>query len=397
MPENTLTGLRVLDLSRVLAGPYCTMTLGNLGADVVKVERPESGDDTRHWGPPFVGTESAYYLSCNSSKRGITIDLSQQRGRDLVSRLASRADVLVENFKAGAMEGWGLGYDALAGANPGLVYCAILGFNRDGPYRDRPGYDFIAQAMGGIMSITGVPGGEPMKVGVAIVDVTAGLYATIGILAALQARRGTGRGQRIDVNLLDSAAGWLANVAANYLATGLPPARYGNAHPSIVPYQAFEARDGYVAVGVGNDAQWLRLCQAMERLDLAGDPRFATSSTRVRNRDILVTDLARTFATRTATEWVQHLDDAGVPVGPINTIDRVFETPGLLGDGMVATLPHPTAGSVRVVNTPITLSETPVSPRLPPPTLGQHTEDVLHDWLQMSEQEIAGLRADGVV
>ena len=392
-----LAGLRVLDLSRVLAGPYCTMTLGNLGADVVKVERPGSGDDTRQWGPPFVGGEAAYYLSCNSSKRGITVDLAQTEGRDLVRRLAAHADVLIENFKAGAMEAWGLGYEALAAANPALVYCAISGYDRDGPYRDRPGYDFIAQAMGGIMSVTGEPEGEPMKVGVAIVDVTAGLYAAIGILAALQARAATGRGQRVDINLLDAAAGWLVNVAANYLATGLPPARHGNAHANIVPYQVFAAADGYVAVGVGNDAQWLRLCAAVERPDLTADARYASNPGRVEHRAALVAALAETFAVRPVAEWVERIERAGVPVGPINSVDRVFETPGLLSPSMLAALPHPTAGTVRVVGTPIALSATPAAPQTAPPTLGQHTDVVLRDWLGLGASEIATLRDRKVI
>jgi formyl-CoA transferase len=392
-----LDGLRVLDLSRVLAGPYCTMTLGNLGADVVKVERPGSGDDTRQWGPPFVGGEAAYYLSCNSSKRSLTVDLSQPAGRDLVRRLAAHADVLIENFKAGAMEGWGLGYEHLAVENPGLVYCAILGYDRAGPYRDRPGYDFIAQAMGGIMSVTGVPEGEPMKVGVAIVDVTAGLYATVGILAALQARAHSGRGQRVDVNLLDAAAGWLVNVAANYLATGRPPGRYGNAHPNIVPYQVFQASDGYVAVGIGNDAQWRRLCAALGRPEMAADERYASNALRQEHREPLVAAFAETFATGTVDEWVRAIEAAGVPVGPINTVDKVFETPGLLSPAMLATLPHPTVGSVRVVGTPIGLSETPAAPRSAPPTLGQHTREVLRDWLGLDDGEIDALRESGVV
>jgi len=392
-----LEGLRVLDLSRVLAGPYCTMILGNLGADVVKVERPGSGDDTRQWGPPFAGGEAAYYLSCNSSKRGLTVDLSKPAGRDLVRRLAGQADILIENFKVGSMEAWGLGYDALAEANPGLIYCSILGFDRDGPRRDLPGYDFIGQAMGGIMSITGEPDGEPMKVGVAIVDVTTGLYAAIGILAALQARQQTGRGQRVDVNLLDSAAGWLVNVAANYLVSGRRPQRYGNAHANIVPYQVFEAADGYISIAVGNDAQWQRLCQALGREDLASDERYMTNAGRLAYRAQVVQSLGETLRRERVDVWVERIERAGVPVGPINTIDRVFETPGLLSPDMVAELPHPTAGTVRVVNTPIKLSDVPVYPRSAPPMLGQHTDEVLHDWLGLGREDIAQLREAGVV
>ncbi len=396
-PRGALTGIRVLDLSRVLAGPYCAMTLGNLGADVVKVERPGAGDDTRSWGPPFVGGEAAYYLSCNSSKRGLSVDLAREEGRALVRTLAARADVLVENYKPGAAAAWGLGYDDLAAANPGLVYCSIRGFHPDGPYRDRPGYDFIVQALGGVMSVTGAPDGEPMKVGVAIVDITAGLYAATGALAALHARAASGRGQHVEVNLLDAAAGWLANLGQSYLVTGAVPRRYGNAHPTIVPYQTFEAVDGHVAVAVGNDGQWRRLCAAIERPDLGEDDRYATNPARVERRDTLIPDLATTFAARPVAEWVDRLNGAGVPCGAVNTIDEVFETPGLLGPDMVATLPHPTAGSVRVVNTPIGLSENPVAPRRAPPALGQHTTEVLAEWLDMDEAEITRLRQDGVV
>ncbi len=392
-----LAGVRVLDLSRVLAGPYCAMTLGNLGADVVKVERPGSGDDTRRWGPPFVGGEAAYYLSCNSSKRGLTIELGHPRGRDLVAQLAARADVLIENFKAGAMEAWGLGYETLATANPGLVYCAIRGYNADGPYHDRPGYDFIAQALSGVMSVTGEPEGEPMKVGVAVVDVTAGLYAAIGILGALRGRDATGRGQRVDINLLDAAAGWLVNVAAAYLATGAPPGRHGNAHPSIVPYQAFAAADGHIALAVGNDAQWLRCCAAIGRPDLAADARYATNPGRLEHRAALIPDLAATFVARPVAEWVAALEAAGVPIGPIKTVDQAFETPGLFSPSLLETLQHPTVGAVRVVGTPIRLSDAPVVARSAPPLLGQHTDEVLRDWLGMTDARIDRLREDAVL
>ena len=392
-----LAGVRVLDLSRVLAGPYCAMTLGNLGADVVKVERPGVGDDTRRWGPPYAGGEATYYLSCNASKRGVTADLAHPEGQRLVRELAARADVLVENYKAGALEAWGLGYDALAAVNPGLIYCSLRGYAATGPYRDRPGYDFIAQAMGGIMSVTGEPEGEPMRLGVAIVDVTAGLYAAIGILAALQARAESGRGQHVEVNLLDAAAGWLVNVASAYLNTGATPARHGNAHASIVPYQTFAAADGYLAVAVGNDGQWQKLCLVIDRPDLAADPRYATNPGRVDHRGALIPDLAATFATRQVDEWIARLDAAGVPAGPINTVPRAFETPGLFGSDMVATLPHPTAGAVRVVNTPIGLSSTPAYPQSAPPTLGQHTHEVLRDWLDLEATEIDRLRDDGAI
>ena len=398
--DGALAGVRVLDLSRVLAGPYCAMTLGNLGADVVKVERPGSGDDTRRWGPPFVGGEAAYYLSCNSSKRGVTVDLARAEGRALVRDLAARADVLIENYKAGAADAWGLGYETLAAANPGLIYCSIRGFHSDGPYGDRPGYDFIAQALGGIMSVTGEPDGAPAKVGIAIVDITTGLYAVAGILAALHARtlpeRG-GRGQRVEVNLLDAAAGWLANLGQSYLVTGDAPGRYGNAHPTIVPYQTFQAADGYMAVAVGNDGQWQKLCASIERPDLAADARYATNPRRVASRDELVPDLAATFRARPVADWVQRLTAVAVPCGVVNTIAQVFEAPGLLGPDMLAALPHPTLGSVRVVNTPIGLSATPAAPRRAPPTLGQHTDEALGEWLGLDADEIAALLEKGIV
>jgi len=395
-----LAGVRVLDLSRVLAGPYCAMTLGNLGADVVKVERPGSGDDTRHWGPPFVGGEAAYYLSCNSSKRGVTVDLARVEGRALARDLAARADVLIENYKAGAADAWGLGYETLSAANPGLIYCSIRGFHPDGPYGDRPGYDFIAQALGGVMSVTGEPDGVPAKVGIAIVDITAGLYAVAGILAALHARalpESGGRGQRVEVNLLDAAAGWLANLGQSYLATGETPGRSGNAHPAIVPYQTFQAADGYVAVAVGNDGQWQKLCASIARPDLAADARYATNPRRVALRDELIPDLAAMFAARPVADWVERLATAGVPCGAVNTIAQVFETPGLLGPDMLAALPHPTLGSVRMVNTPIGLSATPAAPRRAPPTLGQHTDETLDEWLGLDADEIATLREKGIV
>jgi len=395
-----LAGVRVLDLSRVLAGPYCAMTLGNLGADVVKVERPGSGDDTRHWGPPFVGGEAAYYLSCNSSKRGVTVDLARVEGRALARDLAARADVLIENYKAGAADAWGLGYETLSAANPGLIYCSIRGFHPDGPYGDRPGYDFIAQALGGVMSVTGEPDGVPAKVGIAIVDITAGLYAVAGILAALHARalpESGGRGQRVEVNLLDAAAGWLANLGQSYLATGETPGRSGNAHPAIVPYQTFQTADGYVAVAVGNDGQWQKLCASIARPDLAADARYATNPRRVALRDELIPDLAAMFAARPVADWVERLATAGVPCGAVNTIAQVFETPGLLGPDMLAALPHPTLGSVRMVNTPIGLSATPAAPRRAPPTLGQHTDETLDEWLGLDADEIATLREKGIV
>ncbi len=393
-----LDGVRVLDLTRVLAGPYCTMMLGDLGADVLKVERPGAGDDVRAWGPPFApGGESAYFLCINRNKRSLTIDLKSARGRELVRDLARRCDVLVENFKTGTLDEMGIGYEALRAVNPGLIYCSITGFGTTGPYADLPGYDLIAQAMGGIMSITGEVNGEPMKVGVPIVDITTGMFAAVAILAALRVKDQTGQGQRIDMALLDSQIAWLGNVAGNYLVSGQPPRRLGNAHPNITPYEVYPTKDGYVALAVGNDGQWRRFCQVAEAPHLAEDPLFRTNADRVRNRERLVPLMGEAMRRRTAQEWMDLLRKDEIPCGPIQTIDRALHDPQVLARGMVVEAQHPTAGPIRLVASPLKLSETPPAVRRPPPTLGQHTDEILRDVLGLSPQVIAELRTQKAI
>jgi len=365
---------------------------------VIKVERPGAGDDTRHWGPPDIGGESAYYLCVNRNKRSITVDLKQQEGREIIRRLAGQCDVLIENFKVGTLDKMGLGYGALKSLNPGLIYCSVTGFGQAGPYRDRPGYDFMIQGMSGIMSFTGDPAGPPMKVGVAIVDITAGLFACNAILAALHHRGKTGGGQHIDIALLDSALAWLANVGSNYLVSGELPRRYGNAHPNIVPYEPFEAADGvYVALAVGNDAQWERFCRLAGLEDLIADPRYATNSARVANREVLVPRIAERMRTKTADAWLSELEREKIPSGPINTLDRVFSDPQILARQMTATVAHPTAGDVRMVASPMRLSNTPCQITQPPPLLGEHTDAVLREKLGYNTEQIERLHEKGIL
>ncbi|HXG22770.1 MAG TPA: CaiB/BaiF CoA-transferase family protein [Methylomirabilota bacterium] len=392
-----LAGFRILDLSRVLAGPYCTMLLGDLGAEVIKVERPGLGDDTRAWGPPFVGGESAYYLCANRNKKSLTVNLKAPAGQDIIRQLARMSDVLVENFRVGELATLGLGYEDLKPLNPGLVYCSITGYGQTGPDKDLPGYDFIIQGRGGVMSITGEPEGEPMKVGVAVVDITAGLFAANAIQAALLARSRTGRGQAIDISLLDAQVAWLANVASSYLVSGQRPKRFGNAHPAIVPYQTFHARDGYFCLAVGNDGQWRNLCEALQHPELAVDGRFATNPQRVHHREELIAQLQAIFATDSIAAWLQKIAAAGIPCGPVQTLDQVFTDPQVLARGMVWTMPHPTAGEVRFVGSPLKLSETPVSSSAPPPLLGEHTYEVLTGLLGYAPEAVDRLRAEGVV
>ena len=392
-----LADLLVLDLSRVLAGPFATMMLADLGAEVIKVERPGRGDDTRQWGPPWAGGESAYYLSANRNKKSITLNLKSGKGREIVRALASQADVLIENWRIGTMKRWGLGYEMLQALNPGLIYCAITGYGQTGPYRDRPGYDFIIQAEGGGMSITGPVEGPPMKVGVAIVDITAGLFATTSILAALHERERSGKGQYVDIALLDSQVAWLANVGSNYLVSGQRPARYGNAHPNIVPYEPFPTSDGWIAVGVGNDRQWQRLCALAGWDDLAADERFATNPQRVEHRDVLVPMLQERFRARTSEKWHAALQEAGIPCGLINFIDQVFSDPQVLARDMLVELPHPTAGTVRLAGSPLKLSRTPALIEEPPPLLGQHTEEILTKYLGYTPDDLARLRDEAVI
>ena len=373
-PKLPLEGVRVLDLSRVLAGPYATMVLGDLGADVLKVEHPERGDDTRHWGPPFAGGESAYFLSINRNKRSIGVDLKDPDGLERVEKLAAGADVVIENWRRGALEKLGLGYEKLKRANPDLVYCSITGFG-PGPDEDRPGYDFLVQARGGVMGITGQPGGEPTKVGVAIADIVCGLFASNAILAALYRRGVTGEGARIEVPLFESTLGWLANRGQEYLMSGKDTGLIGNAHPSIVPYQTFDASDKPLVVTVGNNTQFARMCEVIGRPELAEDERFATNPDRVANREALISALQREFGGRTADEWTDELRTAGVPSGPVNTLTDVLSDEHLLGSGMLQDLDHPSAGHLEMLASPILVEGERLSIRRPPPTLGQHTEE----------------------
>ena len=403
MPSGALSHVRVLDLSRVLAGPWASQLLGDLGAEVVKIERRGVGDETRGWGPPWLAgqdgsetRESAYFACANRGKKSVTVDLARREGQDIVRRLAERSDVLLENFKVGSLSRLGLGWDELSALNPRLVYCSITGFGQSGPYRDRPGYDFVVQAMGGLMSVTGEPDGEPMKAGVAMTDILTGMYVATAVLAALAHRERTGEGQRVDLALLDVQVATLANLAQNYLVTGRPPERHGNAHASIVPYQAFATRDGWVVVAVGNDAQFARLCQVAGRPELATDSRFATNAARVENRAALVPILEALLAGRPTREWVATLEEAGVPCGPINDLAQVFDDPHVRARGLRVEVPHPLAGSVPVVASPIRLSRTPARHGTPP-LLGQHTAEVLRDLLGMGETEIEALQRESVI
>jgi crotonobetainyl-CoA:carnitine CoA-transferase CaiB-like acyl-CoA transferase len=407
-----LAGVRVLDLSRVLAGPWCTQTLADLGADVIKVERPAGvdhpgGDDTRGWGPPFLKDsagqeteEAAYFLGCNRNKRSITIDLAHPQGQALVRRLVADCDVLVENFKVGDMARYGLDAATLLAKQPRLVYCSITGFGQTGPYRERAGYDYAVQGLGGLMSVTGErddrPGGGPQKVGVAVADLFTGLYATIAIQAALRHRDATGHGQHIDMALLDTQVAMLANLGANYLVTGLAPQRAGNAHQNIVPYQVFEASDGHVILAVGNDGQFARFCEVAGCAELARDTRFQRNADRVRHRDALVPMLAELLARRSKQEWLSALEAAKVPCGAINDLAEVFADPQVQAREMVVSVPHPLTDSLRLVASPMKLSATPVQMRRAPPLLGQHTDEVLLE-LGVDGAERARLRALGVV
>ena len=373
-----LHGIRVLDLSRVLAGPYCTMVLGDLGADVIKVESPE-GDETRAWGPPFTNGESAYYLCVNRNKRSIVVDFNTAEGRLTIHELIKRSDVLVENFRPGTLARFSMDFSSASAINPNLIYCSITGFGQTGPLRDKPGYDFIIQGMGGLMSITGERDGEPMKVGVAVADLFAGQNAVIAILAALQARTQTGKGQHLDISLFDSQVAMLANVASNYLVSGNLPKRYGNAHANIVPYQSFQASDAWFVIAVGNDRQFEKLCEVLGNLELAGDPRFRLNSNRVINREELISILKPVFLTKTSSEWLSLLEDAGIPCGPINTLDKVFSVPQVAAREMSIQMQHPESGDLKLIGSPLKFSDTPVDYILPPPRLGEHTEEILKE------------------
>jgi crotonobetainyl-CoA:carnitine CoA-transferase CaiB-like acyl-CoA transferase len=403
-----LTGVRIVDLTRIMAGPFSTQILADLGADVIKIERPNVGDDTRYWGPPFlVGkdgkptSESAYNLSVNRGKKSVTVDISTLEGADIVRKLVVTSDVLIETFRTGHLAKFGLGYDDLRRVNPKLIYCSITGYGNTGPYKDRRGYDFALQAMGGLMSVTGEmdgkPGAGPEKVGVAVADIAAGMYAAIAIASALFKRLSTGLGQHIDISLLDSQVAFMANQNMNYLATGIAPKRLGNAHPNICPYQCFPTSDGYIVLTVGNDQQFSRFCGAISRKAWITDDRFRSNPARVSNREILVPLIAELMLQKSTREWLGILEAAEVPCGPVNTMKEVFEDEQILARGMKLELPHPLSGTVPSVASPINFSETPIKYRDPAPLLGQHTEDVLSELLGLSVEEIQRLKKAAVL
>jgi len=392
-----LSGIRVLDLSRILAGPWCTMMLGDLGAEIIKVERPGAGDDTRTWGPPFAEGESAYYLCCNRNKKSITIDLKKQGGVELIKEFAKTSDVLVENFTPGLMKRFGLDYETLREINPRLVYCSITAYGQDGPYSDRPGYDMVLSAVGGLMWITGPQDGEPCKVGVAITDVLTGVHAQGAITAALLWRERSGRGQYIDCSLLDAQASALANIASNYLVAGKEATRWGTAHESIIPYQVFNAKDRPIAIAVANQKLWGIFCTVVGHEEWTDDPRFASNPKRVENRDALLPLIADVMTEQTCDEWMDLFVKASIPCGPVNNMEHLFADPQIRHRNMVAEIEHPTIGTLRLGGVPIKYSETQPSVHLPPPLLGQHTDEILADVLQYSPDRIDALKQESVI
>ena len=399
-----LAGFRVLDLSRILAGPWASQMLADLGAEVIKIERPGQGDDTRAWGPPYMPDESgeptseaAYFHAANRGKHSVCIDMSSPQGQKLILQLVDKCDVLIENFKVGGLKKYGLDYSSVKAINPKLVYCSITGFGQTGPFSDRAGYDFMIQAMGGLMSVTGEPDGQPMKVGVALSDVMTGLYAANAIQAALIHQLRSGKGQYIDLALLDVQVATLANQAMNYLASGVNPKRLGNAHPNIVPYQAFQTADGYLILAVGNDTQFARFCELAGRPELAVDERFENNSSRVKYRQMLIPQLVKILKKHGADWWLEQLNEKGIPCGPIANIDQVFDNPQVQHRGMLLELDHPTAGKVPGVANPINLSESPVAYSKAPPLLGQHTEQVLSELLALDKDRIGQLKMDGII
>jgi crotonobetainyl-CoA:carnitine CoA-transferase CaiB-like acyl-CoA transferase len=403
-----LAGIRVLDLTRVLAGPWAAQNLADLGAEVIKIERPKKGDDSRAFGPPWLKdengrdtSESAYFACANRGKKSLTLDLSHPQGQAIARELAGRCDVLLENFKFGDLDRYGLGYQDLRKINAGLIYCSVTGFGHTGPWRERPGYDFMIQGMGGLMSITGErddrPGGGPQKAGIPIADLITGMYASIAVCAAIAHRAKSGAGQHLDLALLDSLVAVLANQGANYLATGEPPGRLGNDHPNIAPYQAFKTADGNLILACGNDNLFRKFCEVAGCAELVADARFASNGKRVENRAELTRMLSEIMLRRGTREWLSALEPAGVPCGPINDLSQVFSEPQAQARGLKLELPHPSAGKVAVVRSPMRFSETPVQHGVAPPTLGQHTDEVLRDLLQKNASEIARLHAEGIV
>ena len=391
-----LEGIKVLDLSRALAGPYCTMMLADMGAEVIKLEMPGTGDDSRSWGPPFVKGESAYFMSINRNKKSITLNMKNEQSKEIVTKLIKQSDVLVENFRPGAMDRLGFGYDAVKEMNPGIIYSSISGFGQDGPYRMLPGFDQVLQGMGGLMSITGEPGGPPIKVGVAIADIAGGMFAAFGIVTALFNRQKTGKGQVVDVSLLDSQVAWLTYRAGAYFASGEVPQPVGSGHPVIVPYQAFKAKDVYINIAVGNDNLWQKFCKAVGLEKVMDDPHFATNAKRVENREAIVNIIGDLIVTKNGEEWLTILEDAGVPCGPIYSVDKIFADPQVLHREMMKELDHTKAGKIKVTGIPVKLSDTPGEVKTPPPFLGEHTQEVLEE-LGYSSQDLEKLRQEKVI
>lgn len=391
-------GLRVIDLTKIIVGPLCTMLLGDMGADVIKVEKPGSGDDSRYWtaDPRYEGY-SPYFLSVNRNKRSLTLDLKQPEGVEILKKLIEKADVLVENYRPGTMERMGLDYETLRKSNPGLIYCALSGYGSSGPYRDWGSYDVIISAIGGLMSITGEEGGKPVKVGVAVGDIITALYAYGAIVSALYARQSSHKGQKIEVSLLESQIASLINIASDYLNLGIIPQKWGTAHATIVPYQAFPVKDGYIVIGAGSDLLWKKLCKVLDLEELAEDPRFYTNPQRVKHRDILVKILEEKFLTKTRAEWLEKLNKEGIPAGPINNLEEVFRDPQVNHLKMIQEVAHPQMGKVKLIRNPVTFSETPASIYLPPPLLGEHTEEILEQLLGYHSEQIEDLKRKGVI
>ncbi len=391
-----LEGIKVIDFSRALAGPYCTMLLADMGAEVVKIEVPGSGDESRAWGPPFIEGEAAYFLSINRNKKSITLNLKNEKAKAIAQKLVESADVLLESNRPGAMERLGLGYEDVKKINPKIIYASISGFGQTGPYKSRPGFDQVLQGYGGIMGLTGEKGGGPLKVGIAVTDIATGMFAAIGIVTALYHRQKTGVGQHVDASMLDGQVSWLTYQAGRYLASGEVPQRIGSAHPLIVPYQAFEASDGFINIGVGNDNLWKKFCDVAGLQDIVDDPKFVTNSKRVENRDAVVEIIAKVMKTKTMQQWLDILNDAGIPCGPIYTVDQVFNDPQVLARDMLVEVDHPKCGRIKVTGCPIKLSETPAEVVTAPPMLGQHNEEILKK-LGYSESEIEKIKEEKVI
>ncbi len=392
-----LSGIRVLDLSRILAGPYCTMILGDLGAEIIKVERPGVGDDTRTWGPPFAGGESAYYICCNRNKKSITVDLKNSRGVELIKEFIKTSDVLIENFTPGLMKRFGLDYDTVKEINPKIIYCSITAYGQDGPYRDRPGYDMVLSAVGGLMWITGEPGRDSVKVGVAITDVVTGVYASGAIMASLLWRQKSGEGQFIDIGLLDAQISCLANIASSYLVGDVEARHWGTAHESIVPYQVFRTKTLPVAIAVANQKLWINFCRITDKQDWTEDPRFVSNPKRVENREVLIPMVQEVLMTKTCDEWMDLMVEASIPCGPVNTMESLFADPQVRHRNMVEEVEHPTIGKLKLAGIPIKYSSTPLEVKLPPPTLGEHTDEILTDVLGYTEDQIKDLREQEVL